>query len=141
MRLIRLNLLSANVLTRYLVVKMPQKTDKRTVGEIIAEARKNSGLSLRAIAGQIPITFSYLAEIEKGTRTPSEKILKGLSLLPELNLDFDHLMAHSGKIGGDAELYLKEHPAFGKVIRNISQKKLNDEALESLNETVNKLKS
>ncbi len=118
---------------------MLKKEKIQTIGEIIAEARKQSGLSLRAVASRIPVNFTYLAEIEKGNRKPSEKVIKALSEQPELKLDFDYLMAHSGRIGEEAELYLEKHPAFGKVVRNIAKKKLDDNTLESLNETVNKL--
>jgi len=120
---------------------VPIIVEKKTIGEIITEARKQSGLSLRAVARRVPVNFSYLAEIEKGKRMPSEKIIKALSEQSELNLDFDHMMAHSGRIGEEAETYLKKHPNFGRVIRNVAKKKLNDEQLNTLNETVDKLKS
>ena len=71
---------------------------------------------------------------------PSEKVIKALSEQSELNLDFDHMMAHSGRIGEEAEDYLQKHPAFGKVIRNVAKKKLNDSQLNTLNETVDNLK-
>lgn len=100
---------------------MPPKKEK-TIGEIIAEARKNSGLSLRAVSGRVPISFTYLSEIEKGKRMPSEKVIKALSEQSELNLDFDYMMAHSGRIGEEAEVYLEKHPAFGKVIRKVAKK-------------------
>lgn len=119
---------------------MPPKKREKTIGEIIAEARKQSGLSLRAVAGRVPISFTYLSEIEKGKRMPSEKVIKSLSEQSELSLDFDHMMAHSGRIGEEAEAYLEKHPAFGKVIRVVAKKKLNDEQLNTLSETINKLK-
>lgn len=119
---------------------MPVLKKKTTIGEIIAEARKRSGLSLRAVAGRVPISFTYLSEIEKGKRMPSEKVIKALSEQSELSLDFDHMMAHSGRIGEEAEDYLQKHPAFGKVLRNVAKKKLNDVQLNTLNETVDNLK-
>ena len=120
---------------------MPPKKKEKTIGEIIAEARKQSGLSLRAVAGRIPINFSYLAEIEKGKSMPSEKVIKALSEQDELQLDFDYLMAHSSRFGEEAENYLKKRPMFGKVVRYIAKKKLDDAQLQTLNETVDKLKS
>lgn len=72
---------------------------------------------------------------------PSEKIIKALSQQSELNLDFDHMMAHSGRIGEEAEAYLEKHPAFGKIIRNVAKKKLNDDQLNTVNEMIDKLKS
>jgi transcriptional regulator with XRE-family HTH domain len=117
------------------------KKEKKTIGEIIAEARKQSGLSLRAVASRIPISSTYLFEIEKGKRTPSERVIKALSEQSELDLDFDYLMAHSGHLGEEAEKYLERNPAFGKVIRKVARKDLNEEQLNSLHETIDKLKT
>lgn len=116
-----------------------KKSKSKTIGEIIAEARKKSGLSLRAVAGRIPINFTYLAEIEKGNRKPSEKVIKALSEQTELNLDFDFLMAHSGRLGEEAEKYLENHPSFGRLLRNIARKRLTEIELDNLNESLNTL--
>lgn len=119
---------------------MPIIEEKKTIGEIIAEARNRSGLSLRAVASRVPISSTYLYEIEKGKRTPSEKVIKALSEQSELNLDFDYLMAHSGRIGDEAETYLKNQPIFGRIIRRVAKKKLNEDQLNTLAETLDKIK-
>ena len=111
---------------------MSNPIQEKTIGEIIAEARKNSGLSLRQLASRIDINYSYLADIEKTRRIPSEKVLLALSLQNELELDFDFLMAHSGRLGTEAEAYLKKHPKFGQLIRLISRKEFSDSQLVSL---------
>lgn len=115
---------------------MSDSKEEKTIGEIIADARKNAGLSLRGLSSKIEINYSYLADIEKNRRTPSEKVLKALSNLSELNLDFDYLMAYSGRLGKAAENYLKENPVFGKFIRKIVHNDLSSENLESLISTV-----
>lgn len=117
---------------------MKQKKEK-TIGEIIAEARQKSGLSLRAVAGRIPINFSYLSEIEKGRRMPSEKVILALSEQAELRLDFDYLMAHSTRLGKSAENYLKKRPALGRIIRKIAHNNLSNEKLELLDDHIDKL--
>lgn len=119
---------------------MPTNKKKKTIGEIIAEARKQSGFSLRTVASRVPISSTYLYEIEKGKRTPSEKVIKALSEQSELNLDFDYLMAHSGRIGAEAETYLEKQPTFGRIIRKVAQKKLDEDQLNTLAETIDKLK-
>ncbi|MGI8495169.1 MAG: helix-turn-helix domain-containing protein [Pyrinomonadaceae bacterium] len=119
---------------------MPSAKKKQTIGEIIAEARKKSGLSLRALASRIPVSSTYLFEIENGKRTPSEKVVKGLSEQSELNLNFDNMMAHTGHIGEEAEIYLKKNPTFGNVIRKVARKNLNEDQLNSLHNTIDKLK-
>ena len=86
---------------------MSEPKEEKTIGEIIAEARKNSGLSLRDLAAKLEIHFTYLADIEKNRVIPSETIIKSFALQPELYLEFDELMALAGRIGEDAENYLK----------------------------------
>lgn len=108
---------------------MPPKKKEKTIGEIIGDARRRSGLSLRTVAGRIPINFSYLSDIEKNRRSPSEKVIKGLCQQEELNLDFDYLMAYSGRLGEDVENYLKEHPSLGSLIRDIARENLTDTEL------------
>lgn len=115
---------------------MSDSTAEKTIGEIIAEARKNAGLSLRQLASKIDINYSYLADIEKSRRIPSEKVLLALSLQNELDLDFDFLMAYSGRLGNDSENYLKAHPLLGHLIRQITNKNLSNKQLEKLIEIV-----
>ncbi len=111
---------------------MSHPKEEKTIGEIIAEARKNSGLSLRAVASRIQINYSYLADIEKNRRSPSERVLKSLSTVPELILDFDFLMAYKGKLSQETENYLKLHPAFGKLISLITEYSLNETELNQI---------
>jgi transcriptional regulator with XRE-family HTH domain len=117
-----------------------QKTEKK-VGEIIAEARKNTGLSLRAVAAKISINFTYLADIEKDRRQPSEKVLRALSELPELELNFDELMSKAGRLGEKAEIYIKNHPSFGGLVREIVEENLSDaQILEVKNDILNTIR-
>lgn len=115
---------------------MPLKKKEKTIGEIISDARRLSGLSLRTVAARIPINYSYLSDIEKNRRSPSEKVIKGLCQQEELNLDFDYLMAYSGRLGEDVENYLKEHPLFGSLIRDIARENLTDTKLRTIRENL-----
>ncbi len=110
---------------------MPPKKKEKTIGEIISQARRISGLSLRTVAARIPINYSYLSDIEKNRRSPSEKVIKGLCQQEELNLDFDYLMAYSGRLGEEVENYLKEHPLFGSLIRDIARENFTDTKLRT----------
>ena len=105
---------------------------EKSVGEIIAEARLNSGLSLRELAKRISIHFTYLSDIEKNRRPATEKVIKGLSEQKELDLDFEYLMSLAGRLGEDVENYYKEHPVFGIIMRRIVKEDLSDAELESL---------
>ncbi len=115
---------------------MPPQKKEKTIGEIISGARRRSGLSLRAVAARIPINFSYLSDIEKSRRSPSEKVIKGLCEQEELNLDFDYLMAYSGRLGEDVENYLKKHPLLGSLIRDIAKENLTDTKLTAVRENL-----
>jgi transcriptional regulator with XRE-family HTH domain len=103
----------------------------KTIGELIAEARKNAGLSLRDLAFKIEIHFTYLADIEKNRVIPSEKVIKNISLQPELNLNFDELMSLAGRLGEQVEVYLKNFPQFGRLLRLIANEQpTNDQLIQ-----------
>ena len=124
---------------------MSDSSKEKTVGEIIAEARKAAGLSLRDLSSKLEIHFTYLADIEKNNRKPSERVLLGLSEQNELNLDFDELMANVGRLGSEAEEYLKKHPRFGGFIRLIVKETLTDSELlllsDRVSEAIQKIKN
>jgi len=118
---------------------METDSQEKTIGEIISEARRQSGLSLRELAGRMSVHFTYLADIEKNRRPATEKIIKGLSEQKELNLEFDFLMSLSGRLGEDVEKYHKEHPLFGELLRRIARENLSDSELKNLRQYVIKL--
>jgi transcriptional regulator with XRE-family HTH domain len=111
---------------------MSEVKEEKTIGEIIAEARKKAGLSLRTVSAKIPVKFPYLADIEKNRRNPSEKVIRELCNQVELNLDFDVLMAKAGRLGEETEQYIKETPAFGSLIRELAHIRLNEKQLNSI---------
>lgn len=108
----------------------------KKVGEIIAEARKNAGLSLRAVAAKISMNFTYLADIEKDRRQPSEKVLRALSDISDLDLNFDDLMSIAGRLGEKAEIYIKNHPSFGSLVREIVEEELSDSQIQEVKEDI-----
>ena len=70
-----------------------------TFGKIILEARKKKGLILRKCAAQIlkedrtPITFQYLNELENDRRTPSEHIIKQISKVLDVPVEYLYVYA------------------------------------------------
>ena len=106
----------------------------KSCGEVIREARVARGLSLRELARRIDITPSYLSDIENDRRVPAEEILRALSR--ELELDFDDLMARSGRLGSDAVRYMSRMPAAGVLFRRLSEENAPEEVLEKLSETL-----
>lgn len=108
-----------------------------TLGEVLREARVKLDLGLREFAKKLGITPSYLSDIEYDRRVPSEEVLSKLA--GALQLETDHLMALAGRVGDNAERYLKHHPAAGVLFRRISDQKLPEEDLKKLLREVDKM--
>ncbi len=100
------------------------------LGDIINSARLEKGMGLRALARELGIAASYLSDIENDRRVPSEAVLRDITRL--LELDFDLLMQHAGRLGEDAEHYLRGNRLAGRLFRRIAQSRLDQEALENL---------
>ncbi|TAM80969.1 MAG: XRE family transcriptional regulator [Acidobacteria bacterium] len=80
---------------------------KKTVGQIIREARVKAGMTQKELAARImrkeegreeekPITPQYLNDIEHDRRTPPEYIIRQIAKI--LNLDADHLVFLAGSV-------------------------------------------
>src|SRR5437868_625568 len=93
-------------------------TTGRSLGEVLRDARAGADLSLRELAKKLSITASYISDIENDRRVPSEEVLQQLAAT--LKLEFDNLMALAGRVGDDAERYLRNHPTAGVLFRKIS---------------------
>ena len=101
-----------------------------SLGDAINEARVGKRLGLRALARQLEIAPSYLSDIENNRRIPSETVLLKMSQL--LDLDFDMLMQQAGRLGEDAEQYLRQHQLAGQLFRRIAKSQLDPEVLNKL---------
>jgi transcriptional regulator with XRE-family HTH domain len=101
----------------------------KTVGSIIRAARENRG-TLRALAQQLDISAAYLSDIELDRRVPSEDTL--LRIASVLDLDFNDLMALSGRLGDYTEHYMQTHPIAIKLLRAIAAENLDERQLATL---------
>ncbi|MFI5259159.1 MAG: helix-turn-helix domain-containing protein [Candidatus Limnocylindrales bacterium] len=101
-----------------------------TLGDRIRVARARRRQTLRDLAIAVGKAPSYLSDIENDRRVPSEDLLAILAA--ELDLDFDELMAAAGRIGSDADRYLRRTPAAGVLFRRLSKHNVGPEALERL---------
>ena len=109
----------------------------KTCGELIREARQAHGYSVRFVAREVGLAASYLSDIELGRRLPSEKVIHQLCSL--LGIDFDVLMQKAGRIGEDAETYLKSSALVGRLLRQMAQEQVNEDGLRLLLSTVSKM--
>lgn len=70
---------------------MKQTASRNNIGEILRLLRISFDLSISDLSEKIDISKSYITEIEKGDKTPSEKIIKNYSTglgVPEETLNF-----------------------------------------------------
>ena len=108
----------------------------KSCGEVVREARTARGWSLRELARRIDITPSYLSDIENDRRVPAEDVLRALAR--ELDLDFDDLMARSGRLGSVASRYISRTPGAGVLFRRLSEENAPPDVLERLSEALQK---
>lgn len=89
-----------------------------TLGVVLRSAREAKRTSLREAARSVGISPSYLSDLERDLRIPSEEVLAKLAAL--LSLDLENLIPLTGRLGGKAERYLRDHPLAGLLLRKIA---------------------
>ena len=109
---------------------MESNDQNRSLGEHIRQARVARGLALRELARQVRRSPSYVSDIEYDRRVPSEGVLR--EICEVLDLDFDLMLASTGRLGADAERYLKREPSAGLLFRRVSQERLREDELRQL---------
>jgi transcriptional regulator with XRE-family HTH domain len=117
---------------------MANTDDSKTLGTVIRDARVKSDRSLREFAKLAGITPSYQSDIENDRRIPAEEVLKKTADL--LHLEFEDLMALAGRIGEDAERYLRRQPAAGALFRKLTEANAPDALLRKMIEEAEDLK-
>jgi transcriptional regulator with XRE-family HTH domain len=112
------------------MANMANKDANKTLGQVIRDVRLAVGTSLREFARTLEITPSYQSDIENDRRIPAEEVLKRIAAL--LSLDFEELMALSGRIGDDARCYLRYHPTAGALLRKLSEMNVPEDILRKM---------
>jgi transcriptional regulator with XRE-family HTH domain len=111
---------------------MANTEERKTLGMVIRDARvaNDHGWSLRDFAKLLEITPSYQSDIENDRRVPAEEVLKKTADL--LGLKFEDLMALAGRLGEDAERYLRRQPAAGALFRKLTEANAPEELLRKM---------
>jgi transcriptional regulator with XRE-family HTH domain len=109
----------------------------KSLGEEIRSARVTKGLGLREFARLLEKAPSYVSDIEYDRRVPSEQVLR--AICKHLDLDFDRALALAGRLGDDADRYLKREPAAGVLLRRAQETGLGEEELKKLIQQVDRL--
>jgi transcriptional regulator with XRE-family HTH domain len=113
--------------------------DKQTLGDVVRERRAAEDMRLRELARRLDVTPSYVSDIENDRRVPSEEVLRRIA--DELQLDFDDLVARAGRIGIEAERYLRYTPVATTLFRRISEEKLTEDEIQRLLDQVKGMRS
>lgn len=116
---------------------MANPNPRSTLGQTLRDARVAKGLGLREVARRVNLTPSYISDIENDRRVPAEDALRKLG--GEVDLSFDYLMSKAGKLGDQAERYIKDVPEAAALFRRISEKQLNPQQLDQLRKVADKL--
>jgi transcriptional regulator with XRE-family HTH domain len=104
--------------------------ETKSLGTVIRDARVESGRSLREFAKLLDITPSYQSDIENDRRVPAEEVLRKTAEL--LSLKFEQLMALAGRLGEDAERYLRRQPAAGALFRKLTETNASEDLLRKM---------
>jgi transcriptional regulator with XRE-family HTH domain len=101
-----------------------------SLGEQLRAARVAKGLGLRELARAIEKAPSYVSDIEYDRRVPSEAVLR--SVCEALDLDPDRMLALAGRLGDEADRYLRREPAARMLLRRVQESGFKDNELRSL---------
>lgn len=109
-----------------------------TLGDVVREGRAAKNIKLRELARRLDVTPSYVSDIENNRRVPSEEVLARIAT--ELDLDYGDLVARAGRLGSDAERYMRQTPVATTLFRRISEERLTDDELHQLMDRVEELR-
>jgi transcriptional regulator with XRE-family HTH domain len=108
-----------------------------SLGEQLRAARLAKGLGLRELARVVDKAASYVSDIEYDRRVPSETVLR--ELCEALDLDAETMLAAAGRLGEDADRYLRREPAARMLLRRAQESNLSDNQLRELIAEVDKM--
>ncbi len=78
-------------------------------------ARHPKGFSVRALAGRLGVSATWLSMVERDLQRPSEETVRTLAL--ELDLDAAALLRLSGRVSQDVAEMLLARPALADAVR------------------------
>lgn len=102
-------------------------------GEYLEEKRKSRNYTIRLFARRVNISYTYLADVEKGRSKAFKleilnKIIEALQLdEKEIDMLYDLAGKSRNTIAPDIEEYLKENKELIEEIRMIKRKEMEDE--------------
>lgn len=107
-------------------------------GEVLKEIRTGKGKSVHKVAKAIHISGSYLSEIERGLKEPSDVVLEAIAKYYETDMAF--LCSLYGRIAPAETNLLLNNPSFRKVVTQMSiDERLTDEEREHIGKELHKI--
>ena len=104
------------------------------IGDAIRRSREMHGYSLRSLARALEIAPSYMSDIELNHRTPTERVLRGVSEM--LHMDFDFLMHQADRIPERVQHYLLEEELASQIVRKMAEAGFEREDLQTILQVV-----
>jgi transcriptional regulator with XRE-family HTH domain len=102
-----------------------------SLGEYIKRRRDEMDYSLREFARKIDITATFLSDIEKGTRHPSDEVLKKIA--NELGDSFENLKELDNRVPvKELKELFNSNPKYGFAFRKLAENKISPEDLLKL---------
>lgn len=77
-------------------------------GKVLKSLRTKKGISIKKLAPEIGLDYTYISKLENSKVNPSLKVVNKLSRYFDYNSD--ELLATAGRIPKDVEDILKNHP-------------------------------
>ena len=110
-----------------------------SLGSVLRARREAASLSLRALAAQMSLAPSYISDIERDLRVPSEQTIRIFARV--FSLSFDELMTRAGRLSNEVDRYLRTHPNAGLLLQRLAIAGLSETQLESLIKMVEQMRS
>lgn len=102
-----------------------------SLGEYIKQKREEMDYSLREFARKIEITATFLSDIEKGTRHPSDEVLQRIA--GEFGDDFEKLKKLDNRVPvKELKELFNSNPKYGFAFRKLAESKVSPEDLLKL---------
>ncbi len=102
-----------------------------SLGEHIKRKRDKNDYSLREFARKVDITATFLSDIEKGTRHPSDEVLRKIA--EELGDNFEELKELDNRVPlKELKELFNSNPKYGFAFRKVVEKRITPDELLDL---------
>jgi HTH-type transcriptional regulator, competence development regulator len=93
------------------------KVNRSPLGQRIKELRGD--VTLRKLATELKIDFTYLSKIENGSDVPGEDVLRKMAA--HFDVDAEELLGLAGKVPTELTERARAEPATGRLLRRLPQ--------------------